>query len=118
MCLLETAAQAITDTCSGREILSGVAAAKGVKLDKTTGLEARFMGEVAHAVAGMPIDQVNEILDTLVAKYEGDYLTADEGKTFDECYDTDKVVPNAEYLAVYDEAVAIMKDLGVSYKLW
>jgi methylamine--corrinoid protein Co-methyltransferase len=118
MCLLETAAQAITDTCSGREILSGVAAAKGVKLDKTTGLEARFMGEVAHAVAGMPLDQVNEILDALVAKYEGDYLTADEGKTFAECYDTDKVVPNDEYLAVYDEAVAIMQDLGVSYKLW
>jgi methylamine--corrinoid protein Co-methyltransferase len=41
-----------------------------------------------------------------------------EGQTFAECYDTDKVVPTDEYLAVYDEAVAIMKDLGVSYKLW
>jgi methylamine--corrinoid protein Co-methyltransferase len=45
MCLLEAAAQAITDTASGREILSGVAAAKGVALDKTTGMEARMMGE-------------------------------------------------------------------------
>jgi methylamine--corrinoid protein Co-methyltransferase len=118
MCLLETAAQAITDTCSGREIMSGVAAAKGVKIDKTTGLEARFMGEVAHAVAGMGLEQVNPILDELVARYEGDFLTADEGKTFDECYDTVKVVPTEEYLAVYDEAVAIMKDLGVCYKTW
>ena len=118
MCLLETAAQAITDTCSGREIMSGVAAAKGVKVDKTTGLEARFMGEVSHAVAGMALDQVNEILDTLVAKYEKDFKTADEGKTFAECYDTDKIVPTDEYLAVYDEAVAVMKDLGVCYKTW
>ena len=118
MCLLETAAQAITDTCSGREIVSGVASAKGVKVDKTTGLEARFMGEVCHAVAGMPLDQVNEILDTLVAKYEGDFLTADEGKTYAEIYDTDKVVPTDEYLEVYDEAVEIMKDLGVCYKTW
>jgi methylamine--corrinoid protein Co-methyltransferase len=118
MCLLETAAQAITDTCSGREIMSGVAAAKGVKVDKTTGLEARFMGEVAHAVAGMGLEQINPILDALVAKYEADFLTADEGKTFDECYDTVKVVPTEEYLGVYDEAVAIMKELGVCYKTW
>lgn len=43
MCLLETAAQAITDTASGREVLSGVAAAKGVATNFTTGLEARMM---------------------------------------------------------------------------
>jgi len=118
MCLLETAAQAITDTGSGREVMSGVAAAKGVIVNKTTGMEARFMGECAHAVAGMPIDQVNEILDALVARYEGDYKTAPEGKPYEECYDTVKVVPTDEYLGVYDEAVAIMKDLGVNYKLW
>lgn len=118
MCLLETAAQAITDTASGREILSGVAASKGVATNKTTGLESRFMGEVAHAVAGMPLDKANEILDALVAKYEKDYKTFPTGKTFDECYDTVRVVPTDEYLAVYDEAVKVMQELGVSYKLW
>ena len=50
MCLLETAAQAITDTASGREILSGVAAAKGVSTNYHTGMEARMMAE---AVRGM-----------------------------------------------------------------
>jgi methylamine--corrinoid protein Co-methyltransferase len=118
MCLLETAAQAITDTASGREVLSGVASAKGVATNKTTGLEARFMGEVAHAVAGMPTEQVNKILNELVGKYEKDYKTFPVGKTFDECYDTVRVVPNEEYLAVYDEAVDIMKELGVVYKYW
>jgi methylamine--corrinoid protein Co-methyltransferase len=118
MCLLETAAQAITDTASGRELMSGVAAAKGVITNKTTGMEARFMGESSHAVAGMPIPQVNEILDNLVASYEGDYKTAPEGKPYEECYDTVKVVPSDEYLEVYDEAVQAMKDLGVCYKNW
>ncbi len=118
MCLLETAAQAITDTASGREVLSGVAAAKGVATNKTTGLEARFMGEVAHAAAGMPLDKVNEILDSLVAKYEKSYKTFPEGKSFEECYDTVRVVPTDEYLEVYDEAVKVMRELGVSYKYW
>jgi methylamine--corrinoid protein Co-methyltransferase len=118
MCLLETAAQAITDTSSGRELMSGVASAKGVITDKTTGMEARFMGEVAHAVAGLPTEQTNEVLDELVKMYEGDYKTADQGKFYYECYDTEKVVPTDEYLEVYDKACAAMKSLGVNYKLW
>lgn len=118
MCLLETAAQAITDTASGREILSGVASAKGVATNKTTGLEARFMGEVAHAVAGMPLDKVNQVLDALVGSYEKDYKTAPVGLAFDECYDPVRVVPTDKYLAIYDEAVKDMQDLGVSYKHW
>ena len=63
MCLLEASAQSITDTASGREILSGVASAKGVVTDKTTGMEARMMGEVARATAGMEIPEVNRILE-------------------------------------------------------
>jgi methylamine--corrinoid protein Co-methyltransferase len=118
MCLLETAAQAITDTASGREIMSGVAAAKGVITDKTTGMEARFMGECAHAVAGMPTEQTNEVLDALVKMYEGDYKTADQGKFFYECYDVEKVVPSDEYLEVYDKACEVMKGLGVKHPLW
>ena len=66
----------------------------------------------------MPLEQINQILDALVASYEGDYKTAPEGKPYEECYDTVKVVPTDEYLAVYDEAVATMKDLGVTTRLW
>lgn len=115
MCLLETAAQAITDTVSGREILSGVAAGKGVVTDLFTPMEARFMGEVAHAVAGMDLHEVNILLDKLVSMYEKDYKTAPAGKTFQECYDVKKLVPSEEYIQVYDEAVKIMTDLGLTY---
>ena len=60
MCLLETAAQAMVDTASGRELVSGCASAKGVAEDFTTGMEARMMGEAAIATAGMKIEDVNQ----------------------------------------------------------
>ena len=116
MCLLETAAQAITDTASGRELLSGSAAAKGVVQDKTTGMEARIMGQAAYSAAGMKISDVNEILNKLIPIYEAQYTNAPAGKTFQECYDVTTVRPTQEYLEVYDKAVATLADLGFEMK--
>jgi methylamine--corrinoid protein Co-methyltransferase len=115
MCLLETAAQAITDTASGREILSGVASAKGVLTDMFTPMEARMMAEAAYAVAGMPVSEVNVLLDKLVAGYEKDYKTAPKGKTFSECYDVKTLTPTDEYVSVYEEAVGVLRGLGLKY---
>ena len=116
MCLLETAAQAITDTASGRELLSGSAAAKGVVQDKTTGMEARIMGQAAYSAAGMKISDVNEILNKLIPIYEAQYTNAPAGKTFQECYDVTTVRPTQEYLEAYDKAVATLADLGFEMK--
>jgi len=113
MCLLETAAQAITDTGSGRELLSGSAAAKGVVVNKTTGMEARIMGEAAIATAGMPVAEVNKVLEKLISSYEGSYATAPAGKTFKECYDVLTVKPTDEYLEVYDKAVGTLQGFGL-----
>jgi len=115
MCLLETAAQAITDTISGREIVSGVAAAKGVKTNFHTGMEARMMADACYAVAGMDLSKVNVILDKLVALYEKDYKTAPKGKPFEECYDIVTIMPTQEYLDVYDKACATLAGLGLDY---
>jgi methylamine--corrinoid protein Co-methyltransferase len=115
MCLLEASAQSITDTASGREILSGVASAKGVVQDKTTGMEARMMGEVARATAGMNIEDVNKVLDLLVSSYEGNYANAPAGKTFQECYDVATVTPTDEYIKVYDDARRKLEEFGLSF---
>ncbi|SDG08921.1 monomethylamine:corrinoid methyltransferase [Methanolobus vulcani] len=115
MCLLEASAQSITDTASGREILSGVASAKGVVQDKTTGMEARMMGEVARATAGMNIEDVNKVLDLLVSSYEGNYANAPAGKTFQECYDVATVTPTDEYMKVYDDARRKLEEFGLSF---
>ena len=116
MCLLETAAQAITDTASGRELLSGSAAAKGVAQDYTTGMEARIMGEAAIATAGMKISKVNEILETLVSSYESNYAKAPKGKRFQECYNVQTVKPTDEYLEIYDKAVKTLGEFGLQIK--
>jgi methylamine---corrinoid protein Co-methyltransferase len=116
MCLLETAAQAIVDTASGRELLSGSASAKGVTQDYTTGMEARIMGEASVAVAGMKVPEVNMILDRLVASYEKNYAKAPEGKSFRECYDVNKVVPTKEYIEVYGKALGSLQGFGVPIK--
>lgn len=113
MCLLETAAQAITDTASGRELLSGSAAAKGVVQDKTTGMEARIMGNAAIAAAGMKVSDVNEVLAKLIPEYECNFANPPAGKTFQECYDVRTVKPTQEYLDVYDAAVAKLRDFGL-----
>jgi methylamine--corrinoid protein Co-methyltransferase len=115
MCLLEASAQAITDTASGREILSGVAAAKGVVQDKTTGMEARMMGQAAKATAGMEIEEVNRIIDNLVKMYEKNYATAPQGKTFQECYDVKTVTPTEEYVTVYEGARKKLENLGLVF---
>ena len=116
MCLLETAAQAITDTASGRELLSGSAAAKGVVIDKTTGMEARIMGEAAIATAGAKISEVNDILENLVSSYEKNYAKAPSGKRFQECYDVRTVKPTDEYIKVYEGAKATLRSFGLNIK--
>ncbi|MDR0778409.1 MAG: monomethylamine:corrinoid methyltransferase [Methanomassiliicoccaceae archaeon] len=114
MCLLETAAQAICATASGRELISGPASAKGAAQDKTTGMEARIMGEAAGAAAGIKAGNINMIIDDIVSGYENDYANAPAGKTFRECYCADTVKPAAEYMRVYDGAVRKLRSAGLN----
>lgn len=92
-----------------------VASAKGVVTDKTTGMEARMMGEVARATAGAEITEINKILDKLVALYEKNYASAPAGKTFQECYDVKTVTPTEEYMQIYDGARKKLEELGLVF---
>lgn len=114
MCLLEVAAQAITDTASGRELISGAASSKGVVKDKTTGMEARMMGEAAAAAAGMDISDANMILDSIIDLYKDNYTRPPAGKRFQECYDVKQIQPTDEYLHVYEKAAKTLGKCGVS----
>lgn len=112
MCLLEIAAQAMTDTASGRELLSGVASSKGVTQNKTTGMEARMMGEVALATCGMEISTVNSILDHVIGMYEKDFNRAPQGKSFKDCYNLRELEPTDEYVDIYDQTIDILGKCG------
>ncbi len=113
MCLLETAAQAITDTASGRELISGAASSKGVVKDRTTGMEARMMGEAAISAAGMDIQEANAVLDNLVSLYERNFSRPPVGKRFQDCYDLTSVTPSKEYLKVYEKAISTLNKCGL-----
>ena len=113
MCLLEVAAQAITDTASGRELISGSASSKGVVKDKTTGMEARMMGEVAAATAGMEVSDANKVLDKLIGKYKDNYSKPPAGKRFQDCYDVKEIIPTKEYLDVYERALKTLSECGI-----
>ena len=113
MCLLETAAQAITDTASGRELISGAASSKGVVKDRTTGMEARMMGEAAISAAGMDIQEANAVLDNLVSLYERNFSRPLVGKRFQDCYDITSVTPSKEYLKVYEKAISTLNKCGL-----
>ena len=115
MCLLEVATQAIVDTVSGRELLSGVAPAKGVLQDKATGLEARMLGEASSAACGMSIEAANTIVDNLLRKYETNFSRAPLGKKFQECYDLDSLKPTKEYLDIYEDAMQTISMCGMEF---
>ncbi len=113
MCLLEIAAQAMTDTASGRELLSGVASSKGVTQNKTTGMEARLMGEVSLATCGMDVSDVNQVIDRVVRMYEKDFANAPQGKSFQDCYNVKELEPTDEYVDLYDSTIDILGECGL-----
>lgn len=113
MCLMEIAAQAMLDTASGRELVSGCASAKGVADDFTTGMEARMLGSVVCATAGKAISEVNEMIEMLVREYERRFTSAPQGKRFQECYDVRSIRPTREYLGVYSHVWDRLEALGL-----
>ena len=115
MNLLEIAAQAMCDTASGRELLSGVASAKGVRIDMVTGMEARMMGEASMAACGMEVSEVNNIVERVLNWYEKSYYQPPKSKTFQESYDMESIEPNAEYVSVYDSALNILSNCGIDF---
>ena len=122
MCLLEAAAQAVNDTVSGRELMSGCASCKGTALDRTTPIESRMMAYAARAVAGMDTECANFLLDKLVTHYEGtgpkrNFNTAPRGKTFQECYDVTTLNPTEEHVQVLAQAMKTMEGIGFEFKL-
>ena len=113
MCLLEIAAQAIVDTVSGRELLLGVGSAKGSRKDMASGMEARMIGEVAHAAAGMSIDDANVVVGEITSLYMKMVRSPPEGLRFRDCYNVADVTPNREYLNLHHNVRNQLRQCGL-----
>lgn len=114
MILYEVATNAIGQTASASHVGPGIGGAVGANfLDSCSGLEARFMGEVARAVTGISRQQANEFIQKLLPCYVDQLSNPPAGSRFHECYDFWTVKPKDEWLGKYEKVKAELRALGV-----
>ncbi|MFW6068843.1 MAG: monomethylamine:corrinoid methyltransferase [Chloroflexota bacterium] len=111
--LYETAALALTSTVSGASALIGPRSGAGVEPGHVSGLEARFMAEVANAALAMTRQEADAIVRQLVGKYKDDLDTRPCGQHFTEVYDPIMVKPKPEWVATYEEVKEELVEMGL-----
>ncbi len=112
--LYETAAMAILAAASGACGLIGPRSAAGTVPAHVSGLEARFMAEVAHAAAGMSRNDADSLVRRLVAKYKDQLDKKPIGKSFPEVYDLVTLKPLPHWQAIYEEVKQELKQMGLN----
>jgi len=113
--LYEVAANAIVISISGGH-LKGPASADGL-LPNCTGLEARWMSEVGHAVARQHLNpaEANTLVNKLIKKYEHvfDLPEGNPGKCFNQAYDPETIQPTREWYLMYAAVKEEVQAMGL-----
>lgn len=113
--LYEVAANAIAITVSGGH-LEGVGANDGAS-PNGTGLEARLMGEVGHAVTrqGFSLEDSNRLVLGLLEKYEHVFQKpgGNPGVGFEQAYDLKTLQPVPEWSRMYTEVKEDLDRMGL-----
>lgn len=94
----------------------GVGATCGNELDHTSGLEARFQAEVAHAALGMTRSDVNELVLICLEKYQDNLIEPDLGKPFPEVVDLDTLEYTQEWLDPYKKVKGELEGRGLDVR--
>lgn len=111
--LYETAAYTLAGVSSGVSLMEGVQSATGRFTEHVSGLEARFMAQVAHAAEGLARKEANPIVCQLVAKYEQNQKSLPAGKPFHEVYDVETIQPLPEWQQIYDDVCQEVEHFGI-----
>ena len=115
MVLYETAAWVIAAVASGAHIeAEGVC--KNTHVDHFTPMEPGFAAEVAYAAASIKRNFANELVKTLLSKYEDKIKAPPLGKKYQECYNVETGKPSGEYLRLYSKIKRELEDLGLEFK--
>lgn len=104
MMFYETAAQAIGDTVCGRDILMGPVGNSGKSADQSSGLESRFMAEMANMATHLDYDEANRLISKIYSKYVDKLKNPTVGKPFDKLYVINSeydLYPTEQYLNTY-----------------
>lgn len=110
--LWEVAGCAAACTVSGVHQM-GVGATGGHQTDHTSGLEARFNAEVAHAALGLRRAEVNTFVLACLEHYEHTFENPQAGLPFSKIYDTDKIEPLNRWLETYSQVREAIIGLGL-----
>jgi len=111
--LWEVAAGALVGAACGLH-QHGVGATAGNETDHTSGLEARFQAEVAHAALGLTREEVNECVLECLGHYEERLGNPSLGNPFHELYDVDTIEAKEEWLQVYHGVRDQLADIGLN----
>jgi methylamine--corrinoid protein Co-methyltransferase len=111
--LWEVAAGAIVGAVSGLN-QHGVGATCGTKTDHTSGIEARFQAQVAHAALRLTRHQANEYVLECLTHYEHTLAKPNPGKSFPELYNTDTLEPGQEWLDIYYKVCQELTQMGLN----
>jgi len=116
MLFRETAAHAMVSTVSGWHLWE-MASTRNKYRNRATPLEARLGCEVGHAVAQqrMTREQVNEITNKLLAKYEDHAADASMGSEYHECYDVAKAIPTVEHMDMFYRIKDEIAEMGIEF---
>jgi methylamine--corrinoid protein Co-methyltransferase len=113
--LYECAAGAIIGTVCGFN-MQGAGTTGGFKADHTTGLEARFIAEVAGAAIGLKRHEAAALAAAILPRYQETLANPNRGKPFPEVYDVETVQPKPEWLDMYYEVIEELSGLGLVFK--
>jgi methylamine--corrinoid protein Co-methyltransferase len=111
----EAAAYLLCSVTSGSAGMGTPHAAKGVKVDAHTPLEARFGIELGKAACKLTRNQASEIIIRLLEKYEPHISNAPEGDRYQDCFDVVTGKPSDAYLRLYDESKEELVGMGISF---
>lgn len=91
----------------------GIGATGGIESDHTSGLEARFQAEVAHATLGKTRSEVNQLVLECLEKYEDTLHHPNLGKPFPEVYNLEVLEPTQEWQDIYVEVREALIRMGL-----
>jgi methylamine---corrinoid protein Co-methyltransferase len=111
--LYESATMAVATVPAGISIMEGIQSAAGRITNHVTGLEARFLAQVAQASVGLTRKEANRLANILVPLYADKQKlgAALKGKSFTEAYDLKTIQPTAEWQGIYEEVCREVEEL-------
>ena len=91
----------------------GIGATGGSLTDHTSGLEARFQAEVAHAALGKTRAEINQLTLDCLKKYQEKLAEPNLGKPFPEVYNLETLEPTQEWLDIYQQVKDGLTGMGL-----